>query len=78
MMETATELLLYLSSMTLPELELVHVLELESHPKLEPAQELVLVQARYKKHGGESHRYILMMCVCTEHSLITSMISRRC
>ena len=41
MLETATELLLHLSWMTLPTPELVHVLESEKQP--EPVQELVLM-----------------------------------
>jgi hypothetical protein len=45
MLETATELLLDLLSMTLPELVLVHVSESDPEPpqEPEPAQELVLV-----------------------------------
>ena len=39
MLETATELLLHLSWMTLPTPELVHVLE--SEPQPEPVQKLV-------------------------------------
>ena len=40
MLETATELLLYLSWMTLPTLVLVHVLESEPQPEQEQVQEL--------------------------------------